>query len=232
MKRRFWNISVALLYGVLIVLMIQLYFTADLRNAYAQALTLEEEQIKEELKRRVGYLNSQVPYIRCPENQIELDLKYCESLSCIDSLERHFQEELTYHTIEKSNSFPFLYSETFSHWDTLKALYRLEPLVDIFDSELSAHSYLLFNHFVVMKGVFTEPFIGHEDYYHPWLFNNTISINDGPFIKGKPFSSQWFTVPHSDTLKLTYFKDNYSYGYGRDSIIKRYVYDISHLKPG
>lgn len=221
-----------MLYGVLIVLMIQLYFTAESRNSYAQALNSAEEQLRVELKNEVAYLNSQVPYLSDYQYHRKLRVKYCESLPCIDSLEQQFQEKIERSTIVKSKAFPFLYSNKFSHWNELKALSRLKRLVDIYNYEVMANSGMYFRKYMVLNGVFSGPLLGSKDYYHPDICNNLLSINDGPFIKGKPFSSQWFTVPHSDTLKLTYFKDNYSYGYGQDSIIKRYVYDISHFKPG
>src|SRR6056297_2502837 len=229
MKQRFWNISIALLYGVLIALMIQLYFTYELRVAYAQALMSKEEQLIEELKNEVAYLNSQVPYLSPHLNHKNLSLKYCESLPCIDSLERQFQQKKEASTIVKSKSLPFLYLGKFSHWDKLKSIFRLKRVVDIYTYDVMAPMGMYFRKFMVINGIFSEPLLGSKDYYHPDICNNLLSINDGPFIKGKPFSSLWFTVPHSDTLKLTYFKDNYSYGYGRDSIIKRYVYDISDL---
>ena len=229
MKRRFWNISIALLYGVLIVLMIQLYFTAELRHSYAQALNSAEEQLRTELKNEVAYLNSQVPYLSYYQDHRKLRVKYCESIHCIDTLEQQFQEKLEDFDIVKTGSKSFLYSNEFNHWNELRALTRLWPLVHHYIDGVMGHSDLTFFNVRWIKGVFSEPFVGYEAYYHPGICNNLLSINDGPYIKCKPSTPLWFNIPHSDTLKLTYFKDNYSYGYGRDSIIKRYVYDISNL---
>jgi hypothetical protein len=167
MKRRFWNISIALLYGLLIVLMVQLYFTFELRNSYAQALNSVEKQLRAELKNEVAYLNSQVPYLSPHKNYMNLNLKYCESLPCIDSLERQFQEKKETSTIVKSKSLPFLYSNNFSHWNELKSLSRLKRIVDIYTYDVMTPRGMYFRKYMVINGVFSEPLLGYKDYYHP-----------------------------------------------------------------
>lgn len=211
---------------MLLVLVGKLYLTAETRFSYSKALSSTEAQLSEELKHKVAYLNSQAPYLVDYKRSRKLDLEYCENLSCIDSLELHFQEKLSDTTIVSDNTFPFLYTQEFNQWNKLKSLMRLQPLVMIYEEAVMGHAEMFFTKAAIIKGAFGEPFVGFRD-YNPVLDNNLISINNGHFLRD---TFQWFTVPYTDTLKITYFKDNFSYGMGRDSIIKKYVYDISHLK--
>lgn len=222
------NISLGLLYVVLFISITALYFASKERNIYSRALSKTENKLGESLRTKVSYYNSQAPYLNAHQNTRQITLRYCTSLPCMDSLENQFQKKLSDASLISYQERPFLYTYDFPQWDELKSLLRLLPITWWYHESVMGHTDLTFDKLVLIEGVLEGPFLAREDIDPVIQSNNFISINGGPFIRDL---SQWFSVPYSDTLKITHFKDNFSYGMRRDSVLREYVFDVRHLKP-
>lgn len=217
--------------GLLILLVgtcVKLIYTFSDWYPYNLYLSGIERMKADELKEEIEFVKHQSKYLHPHINKDSLNIWYCEEYSCIDSLESQLIRKDTIFMSYFDREDVHWKKHDFSRWDKLKYLFRLE-------SHLELYYYTAWYWECGLEWPFTGKVYNYltdsvqvVQFELDLIKNNNILTYNNDAIQID--TSYWFKVPYEDTIRIKYFKDNYSYAMGGDSIIKEYVLDASHLK--